>query len=74
MTGVSLKVDSDSISKWKAVGLSTKSFEMPIINSFEIKYNFPKDFFVQPDIIDEAVITNHGTTSAKKEIELNFEK
>lgn len=74
VTGVSLKVEGDKLENWKAVGLSTKSFQMPIINSFEIKYFFPKDFFIQPDIIDEAVITNHGATSAKKEIELNFEK
>ena len=65
MTGVSLKVEGDKLENWKAVGLSTKAFQMPIINSFEIKYNFPKDFFVQPDIISESVITNNGSTSTK---------
>jgi hypothetical protein len=47
---------------------------MPIINSFEIKYNFPKDFYIRPDIIDNAVITNKGMLSMKKEIEVSFDK
>jgi len=74
VTGVSLKIDGDKIENWSVVGLKTKSFRMPLINSLEIKYNFPKDYFVKPDIIDHAVIINNGYLPMKKEIEVNIQK
>jgi hypothetical protein len=44
---------------------------MPLIFAFEMRYQFPKDFNVVPETIDNVIVNNKGILPMRKEIELS---
>lgn len=47
---------------------------IPMIFAFELTYQFPKEFNVFPETIDNVVVNNNGALAMKKEVEMNRER
>lgn len=55
-------------------GVALETAPIPYIFAFNLKYQFPKDFNVNPQLIDNVVVYNFGPTQMRKEIELTKQK